>query len=112
MELKIKQAIELGETLIKHYKYAIKLYTKGGSIRLNQDYLLFPTQNDNLFFNTIEKSFNDLTQDKRQIIGEMYFKNQTACAITRKLFISRSTVYRLRDKALIKIANDYAQIFK
>ena len=49
MELKIKQAIELGETLIKHYKYAIKLYTKGGSIRLNQDYSLVTTQNNNLF---------------------------------------------------------------
>ena len=72
MELKIKQAIELGETLIKHYKYAIKLYTKGGSIRLNQDYSLVTTQNDNLFFNTIEKSFNDLTQEKRQIIVNVF----------------------------------------
>lgn len=107
-----EQLIDLGDTLLKHYKYAILLYTDASSIIFDSNYNLSLTSTNNVFFNTVENTFNSLDKTARKILCLMYFKRETtSVSVAYKLFISRSTVYRTRDKALVKIAKSYSEIF-
>lgn len=112
MNMSQEQLVDLGDTLLKHYKYAVLLYTKVSSIKFDSEYNLTPVSINNLFFNTVETAFNSLDKTARNILYLMYFKNETtSVSVAYKLFISRSTVYRTRDKALVKIAKSYSQLF-
>lgn len=107
-----EQLIDLGDTLLRHYKYAALLYTNVSSITFDSGYNLIPTSINNKFFNTIEVAFNSLNKIAKNILYLMYFKDETtSTSVAYKLFISRSTVYRTRDKALVKIAKSYSQLF-
>lgn len=111
--MKKQQLIDLGETLLKHYKYAIILYTKTTYIIFDKNNKLINANIDNIFFQTIEKGFNSLSDIERKVLRSFYFKNNsTSTSISYDLFISRSTLYRIRDKALIKISNFYSKIFQ
>lgn len=71
-----------------------------------------PSSIENIFFNTIEMTFNSLSKIERNILYLMYFKNETtSISVAYKLFISRSTIYRTRNKALTKFATSYSKIF-
>lgn len=112
MTMSKEQLIDLGETLLKHYKYAVLIYTNATTIAFDSHHNLTPIPIKNIFFNTIEVAFNSLSQIEKNILYLMYFKNEaTSISVAYKLFISRSTVYRIRDKALIKIAKFYSEIF-
>lgn len=112
MNISQEQLIDLGDTLLKHYRYAVLLYTDTPSITFDSNYNITPSSIKNIFFNTIEITFNSLSKLEKNILYLMYFKNETtSISVAYKLFISRSTVYRARDKALIKIAKSYSEIF-
>lgn len=112
MNMSQEQLIDLGDTLLKHYKYAVLLYKDASSISFDSNYNLTPSPIKNIFFNTIEMTFNSLSKIERNILYLMYFKNETtSISVAYKLFISRSTVYRARNKALTKIATSYSRIF-
>lgn len=111
MSLNGDQLIDLGETLLKDYKYSVILYKNSSAIIFNSNYKIKSSNIENIFFETIEKTFNSLNTLSRKILYLQFFKHKTSTFIANALFIGRSTVYRLRDKALIKIATEYAKIF-
>ena len=54
-------------------------------------------------------AFNSLNKTAKNILYLMYFKDEiTSTFVAYKLFISRSTVHRKRDKALVRIAKSYS----
>ena len=111
MSLNSNQLIDLGETLLKDYKYSVILYKNSSTIIFSSNYKVKDSNIKNIFFKTVEEAFNSLDTLSRKILYLQFFKHKTSTFIASTLFIGRSTVYRLRDKALIKIATEYAKIF-
>lgn len=82
------------------------------SITFDSGYNLIPTSINNKFFNTIEMAFNSLNKTAKNILYLIYFNDETtSTSVAYRLFISRSIVYRTRDKALVRIAKSYSQLF-
>lgn len=101
-----KNLMEYGSLLLKNYKFRI-IFHYNSNLIVDENYYLQEFVND-VFLNRINQIYNELSFLERKILYMFYFKdNLTSIYISYNTFVSRSTVYRIKNKALIKLSKNY-----
>lgn len=95
MSLNDDQLIDLGETLLKDYKYSVILYKNSSAIIFNSNYKIKSSNIENIFFETIEKTFNSLNTLSRKILDIcqlVWLTKNTSYENVGGIFLRKNTI--------------------